>query len=113
MITVLARSEFSFALNGTNTYLVGTGRSRILVDAGDAGKNGKLYASRLKQVMDDIGVESLTAVICTHNQYVLSYPHLFRFATLSLYSPCRTYTNDPVSITLGALDSLERYLAKI
>ncbi|CAM9408657.1 unnamed protein product [Chrysoparadoxa australica] len=50
-------------LQGTNTYLIGTGPSRILVDTGE-GKEG--YIDLLKEVMWEIGASHLSAILLTH-----------------------------------------------
>ncbi|KAK6854852.1 hypothetical protein PG995_009040 [Apiospora arundinis] len=49
-------------LQGTNTYLVGTGKSRILIDAG---QGLKFWIDHLKQLADDLGI-TISHVLLTH-----------------------------------------------
>ncbi len=50
-------------LQGTNTYLVGTGSSRILIDSGE-GKEG--YLNSLVSAMVQTGAQSISAILITH-----------------------------------------------
>jgi glyoxylase-like metal-dependent hydrolase (beta-lactamase superfamily II) len=52
-----------FTLSGTNTYLVGRGPSRVLLDAGD-GRSA--YVDNLRAAMQHVGCTELCAIIVTH-----------------------------------------------
>ena len=60
---VLGLNPSAFTLQGTNTYLVGTGASRILIDTG-AGVAG--YLPSLLSCMQQAGCDSLSCILCTH-----------------------------------------------
>ena len=62
---VLGSNPGSFTLNGTNLYLVGTGKRRILIDTGELGPREKVIAS-LRAAMRERGVEGLDHLIITH-----------------------------------------------
>lgn len=68
VVTVLARSpEITFTLNGTNTYLVGTGASRFLIDTCDGSEKYTTYfIAQLEHVMQKLGIESIAAILITH-----------------------------------------------
>jgi endoribonuclease LACTB2 len=51
-------------LQGTNTYLVGTGSKRLLLDTGEKGK--PMYLDLLLRTMQEVGCSELAAIICTH-----------------------------------------------
>mmetsp|Transcript_13151 Transcript_13151/g.21336 ORF Transcript_13151/g.21336 Transcript_13151/m.21336 type:complete len:378 (+) Transcript_13151:976-2109(+) len=59
---VMGLNPGTFTLQGSNTYVVGTGSQRILIDTGD-GKNE--YIQLLKKVLEDEKA-SITHVIITH-----------------------------------------------
>ena len=61
--SVLGLNPGPYTLQGTNTYLVGTGSCRLLIDTG-AGVSG--YLSNLLSCMADSGCSSLSAVLLTH-----------------------------------------------
>ncbi|KAJ3187478.1 hypothetical protein HDU85_006767 [Gaertneriomyces sp. JEL0708] len=63
---VLGLNPGKFTLQGTNTYLVGTGSKRILIDTG-AGVPG--YAHHLKSSLRLAGAEGIETVICTHRHW--------------------------------------------
>ena len=60
---VLGLNPSALTLQGTNTYLVGRGRERALVDCGE-GRPG--YAELVLAAMREVGCERLKAVVCTH-----------------------------------------------
>ncbi|KAI9093760.1 beta-lactamase-like protein 2-like protein [Phlyctochytrium arcticum] len=65
---VLGLNPGTFTLQGTNTYIVGTGRSRILLHP-DTGQGIPAYQQNLQDCMRKIGAESLSAIICTHRHH--------------------------------------------
>ena len=60
---VLGQNPGVYSLQGTNTYLVGDGRSRILVDAGE-GRPG--YVPLLQSALTESGADSVSDVVITH-----------------------------------------------
>lgn len=62
IVRIVAGNPSKFTLQGTNTYLVGTGAKRILIDTGE----GKpVWAERLRQVLDEEKA-SIQTVLLTH-----------------------------------------------
>ncbi|VDL65544.1 unnamed protein product [Nippostrongylus brasiliensis] len=61
VIRVLGQNPGPFTLQGTNTYLVGSGRKMFLIDAGEA--DNLRYVDKLKEALDDATIEG---IICTH-----------------------------------------------
>ena len=60
---ILGGNPSSHTLQGTNTYLVGNGRKRILIDTGE-GK--EVYIKYLRQAMQEIGCEEIEKIIISH-----------------------------------------------
>ena len=66
VVRVLGCNPSSFTMQGTNTYLIGTGRRRLLIDTGEgAGR----YARVLKRAMAELGVEAIERVLITHGHF--------------------------------------------
>ena len=63
VVRVLGLNPGPFSLQGTNTYLVGGGRSRLLIDAGE-GMSG--YVPMLLKTMKQEGAETISDVLMTH-----------------------------------------------
>eukprot|EP01084_Bolivina_argentea_P185430 319763_1 len=63
VICILGQNPGMFTLQGTNTYLIGTGKKRFLIDTGEGIKS---YINVLKKAMKENGVESIEGIICTH-----------------------------------------------
>lgn len=62
IIRILAGNPSKFTLQGTNTYLVGTGAKRILIDTGE----GKpIWAEKLRQVLESENAR-IGTVLLTH-----------------------------------------------
>jgi hypothetical protein len=62
IVRIIAGNPSKFTLQGTNTYLVGTGAKRILIDTGE----GKpVWAERLRQVLEEEKA-SVSTVLLTH-----------------------------------------------
>mmetsp|Transcript_52748 Transcript_52748/g.98764 ORF Transcript_52748/g.98764 Transcript_52748/m.98764 type:complete len:339 (+) Transcript_52748:34-1050(+) len=103
VIRVLGRNPSPFALTGTNLYLVGTGVSRILIDAGE-GKPGVL--EDLLRTMSAEGCRELSQLVITHWHYdhLLGVPEILRHFGDEL--PVRKYM--PVQGTAsGELENVE------
>lgn len=60
---ILGLNPGPYTLQGTNTYLVGTGASRLLIDTG-AGVRG--YVENVVECMRQSGCERLEAILITH-----------------------------------------------
>ncbi|KRZ26529.1 Beta-lactamase-like protein 2, partial [Trichinella pseudospiralis] len=60
---ILGCNSGSMTLQGTNTYLVGTGRKRVLIDTGEA--NNFAYLQYLSQTLSETGA-CICGVLCTH-----------------------------------------------
>ncbi len=60
---VLGQNPSNFSLQGTNTYLVGRGRKKILIDSGQ-GEPG--YLDTLAEAMDHCGCTGIEQIIITH-----------------------------------------------
>jgi endoribonuclease LACTB2 len=63
---VLGQNGGTYTLQGTCTYLIGTGKRRLLIDAGDA-HTSKEYISQLESCFKRAGnVEGLDGIVVTH-----------------------------------------------
>jgi len=63
VVTALGQNPGAFTGPGTNTYLVGTGDSRILLDTGDGRDN---YLPILERAMEFAGCGQLQEIVLTH-----------------------------------------------
>jgi len=66
VVRVLGLNPGTFQLQGTNTYLVGGGKSRLLVDTGE-GVDG--YVPLVKRALAENGGESISDVLITHYHF--------------------------------------------
>lgn len=63
VVTALGQNPGAFTGPGTNTYLVGTGRRRILLDTGD----GRVeYLAVLARALAEAGVTEIQEIVLTH-----------------------------------------------
>eukprot|EP00929_Paragymnodinium_shiwhaense_P074918 TRINITY_DN38317_c0_g1_i2.p1 TRINITY_DN38317_c0_g1~~TRINITY_DN38317_c0_g1_i2.p1 ORF type:complete len:501 (-),score=98.19 TRINITY_DN38317_c0_g1_i2:68-1570(-) len=92
VICVLGQNPSSFTLNGTNCYLVGTGRRRLLVDAAEKHYGADAFMASLKQCMEEHDVEGLDGVIITH----FHHDHWGNVERLQdTYGPMPVYFKEP------------------
>jgi ribonuclease/clavin/mitogillin len=64
---VMGQNPGPFTLTGTCTYLVGTGRSRLLIDTGEGDRPG--YVADLLKTMKETGCDEIAAILCTHEHH--------------------------------------------
>ncbi|CAD8047498.1 unnamed protein product [Paramecium primaurelia] len=65
MILIPGYNPGQFTLQGTNTYLLGTGKTRILIDTGEVKEQYKMH---LKQILDKEQCE-ISIVLITHHHF--------------------------------------------
>jgi len=63
VVQVLGLNRGPFTLTGSNTYLVGTGPSRILIDTGEGQMS---YIPHLRDVMRRVGCTEISEILITH-----------------------------------------------
>lgn len=66
VIRVLGLNPGSHTLQGTNTYIVGTGPRRLLIDTGE-GRPG--YTALIAEALKEAGADGLQAILLTHHHY--------------------------------------------
>lgn len=66
VIRVLGLNPGSHTLQGTNTYILGTGPRRLLIDTGE-GRPG--YSALIAEALKEAGVDGLQAILLTHHHY--------------------------------------------
>ena len=63
VICILGQNPRAMTLQGTNTYLIGKGKSRIMIDTGEGIES---YIPILKKAMKDNNINDIQCIICTH-----------------------------------------------
>lgn len=63
---VLGMNPGPFALTGTNTYVVGTGESRLLIDTGEGDED---YLPNLMEGLKTCGAKRISDIVVTHWHY--------------------------------------------
>ncbi|CAJ1339152.1 unnamed protein product, partial [Effrenium voratum] len=105
VVCVLAQNPSTFTLNGTNCYLVGTGRRRLLVDAGEKYRGGKAFMDILDKCLKELGVEGLDGIVITH----MHHDHYGNVGRLqSKYGPVPVYSRDIDRETFPLLADIRR-----
>lgn len=103
VVCVLAQNPGRFTLNGTNCYLVGTGRKRLLVDTGEQHFGAKAFMEILARCMADLGVEGLDGIIITH----MHHDHYGNVGRLQAkYGPVPVYSRELRHETFPLLSEL-------
>ncbi|KAL4779719.1 beta-lactamase-like protein [Aspergillus varians] len=76
VVRILGGNPGKFTLQGTNTYLIGQGRRRILIDTGEGRQS---WAAHLKQVLSDEDATVHQALVTHwHHDHVGGIPDLLR-----------------------------------
>ncbi|KAF2018460.1 Metallo-hydrolase/oxidoreductase [Aaosphaeria arxii CBS 175.79] len=97
VIRVLGGNPGKFTLQGTNTYIVGTGKSRLLIDTGEGKPE---WISALKKVLDDEKITIEKALLSHwHGDHIQGVPDL-----LNLSPDTEVHKNDPVDGWLSISD---------
>ena len=88
---ILAQNPGAYTLQGTCTYLVGSGKKRLLIDTGDA-FSSEAYLEKLSEALERSGAEGLDGIIITH----WHHDHLGGVPGVqSKYGPVPVYKNLP------------------
>ncbi|RMZ35546.1 hypothetical protein D0859_00370 [Hortaea werneckii] len=64
VLRLLGDNPSKFTLQGSNTYLVGSGPRRFLIDTGEGGR--KVWTEALENVLREEGVRGIEGVLLTH-----------------------------------------------
>ncbi|CAE7559267.1 Lactb2 [Symbiodinium natans] len=102
---VLAQNPSSFTLNGTNCYLVGTGRRRILVDTGEQHFGADAFMNNLSRCLAELGVEGLDGIVITH----MHHDHYGNVGRLQeKYGPIPVYSREFSSASFALISELRK-----
>jgi glyoxylase-like metal-dependent hydrolase (beta-lactamase superfamily II) len=63
---ILGLNPGKFTLEGTNTYLLGTGPTKILLDTGDG---NEMYPDHFAECLRNSGTKSISKILITHRHY--------------------------------------------
>ncbi|KAK0729559.1 beta-lactamase-like protein [Lasiosphaeris hirsuta] len=97
VLRVLGQNPGKFTLQGTNTYIVGTGRERLIIDTGQGAKE---WADLIASTLADQGFK-LSHVLITHfhNDHCRGVPDLLRLypeLSTSIYKNTPDRTQQPI-----------------
>lgn len=88
---VLGMNPGSHTLQGTNTWLIGSGDERILIDTGED-ITAKAYTKLLLDVVfPSLGCKRLSKIILTHGHGDHQGKNVANFATNNCYHSCQFY----------------------
>eukprot|EP00397_Hematodinium_sp_SG-2012_P045282 GEMP01050809.1.p1 GENE.GEMP01050809.1~~GEMP01050809.1.p1 ORF type:complete len:298 (+),score=52.39 GEMP01050809.1:43-936(+) len=91
VVQILGLNPGPYTLQGSNTYLIGTGHSRILLDTGEGQPS---YVPHLLEVMRRVGCTAISQIVITHWHYdhTGGIRDVLRIAK---DAPVRKFTADP------------------
>lgn len=105
VVCILAQNPSSFTLNGTNCYLVGTGRRRILVDTGEQHFGADAFMQNLSECLAELGVEGLDGIVITH----MHHDHYGNVGRLQeKYGPVPVYSREFSSASFALISELTK-----
>ena len=86
VICVLGKNASSFTLNGTNIYIIGTGKRRTLLDTGESSPKAERVIATLEEVFQKEGIEGVDEIIISHlhHDHVGGAKHIAK-----RFGPCR------------------------
>ena len=113
VVSVLAQNPSPFTLNGTNCYLVGTGRKRLLVDTGEQHFGAEAFMNVLSDCMANLGIEGLDGIVITHMHHD-HYGNVGRlqekYGPVPVYSRELSYRTSPLLSELRKRGQLQHFV---